>query len=139
MNPGPASSVVRGMRAHRIQLSGRERLALAGALFAIAALALVAFVRADAAAAGTTATASGTAHVKIAHFAFSPTPLRVSKGTTVVFSNNSSVTHTATEKGSFDTGKIKPGKSVSIRFSAKGTYSYRCTIHPEMRGKIIVG
>ena len=50
-----------------------------------------------------------------------------------------SVKHTATRRGSFDTGKIKPGHSVAMRFSAAGTYGYLCTIHPEMHGKIIVG
>ena len=75
----------------------------------------------------------------IAHFKFSPTPLHVGKGTTVVFSNTSKVKHTATRKGSFNTGKIAPGSSVSVRFTAPGTYAYHCTIHPEMHGKIIVG
>lgn len=126
------------MGTNRFQLSGRERLAVAGAIFAIAALALVALGRNEASAAGG-ATASGSATVKIAHLAYKPTPLHVGKGTTVVFSNASKVAHTATEKGVFDTGKIKPGRAVSIRFTHKGTYSYKCTIHPQMHGKIIVG
>ena len=46
----------------------------------------------------------------IAHFKYSPTPLHVGKGTTVVFSNTSKVKHTATRNGSFNTGKIAPGK-----------------------------
>jgi plastocyanin len=90
-------------------------------------------------AAGATATASGSKTVTIAHFKFSPTPLHVGKGTTVVFANASKVKHTATRRGSFDTGTIKPGHSVSVRFGAAGTYSYICKIHPEMHGKIIVG
>ena len=93
----------------------------------------------DPASAAAPATASRSATVTINHFKFIPTPLHVAKGTTVVFSNASKVKHTATRRGSFDTGKIKPGNAVSIRFAAAGTYAYHCTIHPEMHGKIIVG
>jgi plastocyanin len=84
------------------------------------------------------ASASRKATVVIAHFAFSPTPLRVRRGTKVVFSNRSSVSHTATRRGSFNTGTIRPGHAVAIRFQARGTYAYRCLIHPSMHGKIIV-
>ena len=112
-------------------------LVATGAVIAVAALALSLLSR-DPAAAAPRATASS-ASVTINHFKFSPTPLHVAKGTTVVFSNLSKTKHTATRRGSFDTGKIKPGQSVSVRFTAKGTYGYFCKIHPEMHGKIIVG
>ena len=116
---------------------GRRGLLVAAA--AIVAVACVALLAGRDPAAGATATASGTRTVTINHFKFSPTPLHVAKGTTVVFANTSKVKHTATRGGSFDTGKIKPGHSVSVRFGAAGTYSYVCTIHPKMHGKIIVG
>lgn len=115
------------------------RRALPAAAAAILAVVLVALLGGRESAAGATATASGSRTVSINHFKFSPTPLRVAKGTTVVFSNDSKVKHTATRRGSFDTGKIKPGHSVAVRFGAAGTYSYTCTLHPEMHGKIIVG
>jgi plastocyanin len=76
--------------------------------------------------------------VGIADFEFQPTPLRVKAGSKVVFANESRVTHTATEKGSFNTGKIKPGKSVAIAFKHPGTFTYFCSIHPFMHGKIVV-
>jgi plastocyanin len=84
------------------------------------------------------ATASGTATVNINNFAFHPPTLRIAEGGRVAFSNSSKFTHTATRGGSFDTGRIKPGKSVTVRFRQKGTFAYHCTIHPEMRGKIVV-
>ena len=77
--------------------------------------------------------------VKMDHFAYTPRNLSVAKGTRVIFANNSGVPHTATQRGSFTTGKIKPGKAVAVKFTAKGTYRYFCTIHPEMRGKVTVG
>jgi plastocyanin len=85
------------------------------------------------------ATASRSSTVVIDHFKYMPSTLRVATGTTVVFSNTSRVSHTATAKGLFDTGKIKPGHAAGLRFERKGTYSYVCTIHPKMHGKIIVG
>ncbi len=57
----------------------------------------------------------------------------------MVFSNTSGVVHTATHAGVFDTGRIKPGTSVSVRFTQKGTFPYHCKIHHFMHGKIVVG
>jgi plastocyanin len=63
----------------------------------------------------------------------------VPKGAQVVFSNSDGVARTATDRGAFDTGRIKPGRSVAVRFTQKGTFAYHCTIHPFMHGKIVVG
>ncbi len=75
----------------------------------------------------------------ISHFEFHPPTLYIAKGTKVVFSNSSGTAHTATDAGAFDTGHIKPGHSVTVRFKQKGTFSYHCEIHPFMHGKIVVG
>jgi plastocyanin len=88
---------------------------------------------------GGAAQASGAKTVTIDHFEFKPHALGVAKGTTVVFANASGTAHTATDSGVFDTGRIKPGRSVSVRFKQKGTFSYHCKIHPFMHGKIVVG
>jgi plastocyanin len=87
---------------------------------------------------GASAGASKAATVSINHFAFHPPTLRIAKGSQVTFSNSSKVTHTATRGGAFDTGLIKAGKSVAVRFKQRGTFAYHCEIHPGMRGKIIV-
>lgn len=89
-------------------------------------------------ASGADATASGVKTVNINHFAFHPPTLRVKRGARVAFVNSSEVTHTATRAGSFNTGHIKPGKSVTVRFNQKGTFAYHCNIHPFMKGKIVV-
>lgn len=85
------------------------------------------------------ARASAAKTVRIKNFEFLPASLRVGKGTRVVFSNISGTAHTATDRGVFDTGRIKGGNSVAIRFQKKGTFAYHCKIHPFMRGKIVVG
>ncbi len=95
-------------------------------------VALALFSVAGAAPAGAAST------VAINHFAFHPPTLTIKAGSAVIFSNTSKVTHTATRKGSFNTGRIKPGSSVRIRFQQKGSFAYHCSIHPFMHGKVIV-
>jgi plastocyanin len=104
-------------------------------LMAIAALAVAALQGGRAI--GATAVASGTKSVDINHFAFHPPTLSVKRGGKVTFTNSSHTAHTATG-GSFDTKKIAPGTSVTVRFGQKGTFVYHCKIHPFMKGKIVV-
>jgi plastocyanin len=109
------------------------------ALLALAlTVALLAGQAAPAARSGT-AQAGGAKTVDIDHFKFHPQTLNVAKGTKVVFSNSAGVAHTATDKGVFDSGRIKPGESFAVRFEQKGIYRYHCEIHPFMHGKIVVG
>jgi plastocyanin len=109
-----------------------------------AVLALVAFglaligLRGAIAATGETAQASRASTVEINHFAYHPPTLTIARGGKVAFSNTSHTAHTATRRGSFSTGHIKPGTSVSIRFNKPGIYAYHCLIHPFMHGKIVV-
>jgi plastocyanin len=123
----------------RPPMSGK-RAVLAVASASVALLLLVLSMGGSApTAAATTATSSAEAKVKIKNFEFKPQKLNVAKGTKVVFANASAVAHTATRKGVFDTGRIKPGNSVSVRFGQKGTFPYFCKPHPFMRGTIVVG
>lgn len=109
-------------------------------LTAVVALALVASPSFSPASTSGTATASkGSVSVDINHFKFHPPALSIKAGTTVVFSNSAHIAHTATHAGLFDTGHIKPGRSVSVRFTQKGAFPYHCKIHPFMHGKIVVG
>jgi plastocyanin len=54
--------------------------------------------------------------------------------------NNDTAPHTVTAKDkSFDTGTIDPGKTATFTAPTKpGTYDYICTIHPYMKGTLIV-
>jgi plastocyanin len=89
------------------------------------------------ASAGPTAQISSTPKIGISGFAFHPPTLKVKAGSSVTFSNGDGVTHTATGAG-FDTGEISSGHSKTITFKHKGTFVYHCSIHPSMRGKIVV-
>jgi len=76
--------------------------------------------------------------VKIKGFKYKPATLRIRRGTGVVFVNRDSARHTATRRGSFDTGTLRKGKAATVSFKRRGTYRSMCTIHPFMHGKIVV-
>ncbi|MHB8603097.1 MAG: cupredoxin domain-containing protein [Nitrosotalea sp.] len=70
---------------------------------------------------------------------YSPTVARVPAGTTVTWTNNDSIVHTVTDvNGSFDSGLIQPDATWQYTFNTKGTINYFCTIHPWMKGEVIV-
>jgi plastocyanin len=119
-------------------LGSQGRLRIAVALAAVLFAAALIGLRGELAAAEPSAGASRSATVGIDHFAYHPPTLTIAKGTSVDFTNSSKVTHTATRAGSFSTGRIKPGRSVLVRFTQRGTFAYHCLIHPFMHGKIVV-
>jgi len=74
----------------------------------------------------------------IVGFAFKPDVIEVKKSMKVTWTNRDSVSHTVTSAGNFDSGIIKPGDSWSKVFDTPGTYDYICSIHPMMKGKVVV-
>lgn len=80
------------------------------------------------------------APVTIANMEFSPDPVAIKVGDTVIWTNKDRSTHTATaDDGSFDTGRIPPGgTSKPISFQSAGEVSYHCMIHPSMSGTVTV-
>ncbi|MGW0770017.1 cupredoxin domain-containing protein [Streptomyces sp. NPDC002676] len=85
--------------------------------------------------------AAGAAQITMKNFAFSPAALTVQAGQKVTVVNDDSDAHTvtATQGKAFDTGRIAGGKSGSFTApSKKGTYSFICTYHPNMKGTLTV-
>ncbi|MBM3797294.1 MAG: hypothetical protein FJW31_25340 [Acidobacteria bacterium] len=76
----------------------------------------------------------------IKDYEFIPGELRVRADSTVTFYNSDMVEHTITDQtaGGGDTGPLKAGNSVAIQFTVPSEFNFRCTIHPSMRGKIVV-
>jgi len=77
---------------------------------------------------------------------FVPETLTVSKGTTVTWTNGDSTLHTVTsgspEAGNsgseFDSSYLAAGKTFQHPFNTAGTFDYYCTLHPFMKGKVVV-
>ena len=79
------------------------------------------------------------ANVEISGFAFVPSTLTVPVGTTVIWTNKDSVTHTVTSNDNlFNSGNLANGATFQYTFTQKGTFDYHCSIHPSMTAKVIV-
>jgi|Deesub1362A_J573_1020465.scaffolds.fasta_scaffold00374_17 plastocyanin len=78
-------------------------------------------------------------NIAIRSFSFNPDSVTVKVGTTVIWINEDSVVHTVTsDDGVFDSGTFGKGQTYRYTFNEAGTYRYTCTIHPSMKGEIIV-
>ena len=78
--------------------------------------------------------------VVIDNFSFSPQTFTLPAGATVTWTNRDNMPHTVTSADNrfSKSPALKPGQSFSNTFPAVGTYSYFCSIHPRMTGKIVV-
>jgi plastocyanin len=83
--------------------------------------------------------------VRLESSSFDPTELTVSAGTTVLFLNADSYTHTVTEGSGGQAvddpivdREIAQNRSVRVTFDEPGTYEITCKIHPSMQMTITV-
>jgi plastocyanin len=97
------------------------------ALFALATLSVA------------SAAATAPAAVTIDNFMFSPMEVTVPVGAVVTWTNRDDIPHTVRAvDGSFHSAAMDTGESYRFTFATPGVYSYFCSIHPRMVGKIIV-
>ena len=77
--------------------------------------------------------------VVIKDFDFAPMTLTVKAGTTVVWKNMDGEPHTVvSEDGLFRSQALDQDESFSFKFDKPGSYKFLCSIHPKMRGVIVV-
>ena len=77
--------------------------------------------------------------IAIQNFAFLPTPVSVAVGTQIVWTNNDAAAHNViADDNKFGSEAINQGQAFSQVLTAPGTYSYHCSFHPFMKGKIVV-
>ena len=58
----------------------------------------------------------------------------------MTWTNRDDIPHTvAEENGRFRSKALDTGDSFEHVFLEKGSFSYYCTMHPQMKGKVIVG
>lgn len=72
---------------------------------------------------------------------FSPATYNAKVGQTVTWVNHDSIDHTVTSTNStvyFDSKPLAAGATFQFKFTQVGTYTYYCSIHPEMLGKVVV-
>lgn len=81
----------------------------------------------------------GANEVFIQGMAFSPSSITVTAGTTITWTNKDAVTHNVTSNPAlFSSGGMVNGVTYSFTFTDTGTFSYSCTIHPSMKGTVVV-
>lgn len=77
--------------------------------------------------------------VDISDFKFKPVIIKVKKGTKVTWANNDSVAHNVVaDNGSFRSNTLSKGQEFSFTFDNASEFSYICTFHSYMKGKVIV-
>jgi plastocyanin len=85
---------------------------------------------------GTTTAATGDA-ISIENFAFAPETITIPVGSTVTWTNKDSASHQI--KGdTFNSPLLATGQTYQFKFDTAGTYNYICSVHPSMKGVVIV-
>ncbi|MER5759543.1 cupredoxin domain-containing protein [Streptomyces sp. NPDC002082] len=128
-------------RSHRIRNRARgAAVAAACALLAIVGVTSTSAAPLSAPAGTSTVTVEGV-EVRIKDFKFIPADVKVPAGAKVTVINEDSAPHTltATEGYAFDTGTIEGGASGTFTAPSKpGSYPFFCSVHPEMKGTLVV-
>jgi plastocyanin len=84
-------------------------------------------------------TAAANTEVKIDNFVFGPDTVTVPVGTTVTWTNKDDIPHTTVSTdGVFKSKVMDTDETFSYTFTKAGTYSYFCSVHPKMTGKVVV-
>ena len=79
------------------------------------------------------------AEIKIDNFSFSPAAITVKAGTQITWTNGDDIPHTVVSGGqAFKSKVLGTGEKFTFTVSKPGTYSYSCSIHPNMTGKVVV-
>jgi plastocyanin len=88
---------------------------------------------------GSAAGAPAVHTVTIDGFEFHPATATVHKGEVVVWRNQDPVPHTATSHpAGLDSGEIGTNRSFRFTASRTGRFEYVCTLHPTMKGVLVV-
>ena len=70
---------------------------------------------------------------------FNPTTLTTTVGSTVVWTNTDNEAHTTTSNtGLWNSNNVAQNGTFSFQFTTTGTFPYRCTLHANMTGTVIV-
>ena len=89
----------------------------------------------------TAQTKTAATEISIDNFSFGPVALTVAAGTEVTWTNRDDIPHTVVstdDPKAFKSKVLDTNDKFSFTFTKPGTYSYFCSLHPKMTGKVIV-
>jgi plastocyanin len=110
-------------------------------MFCLASSVMAALMSFQAAPSGVAAApaSAGKVEVRIDNFSFSPSALKVKVGTQITWTNGDDIPHTVVSNSpTFKSKVLGTGEKFTFTASKPGTYSYSCSIHPNMTGKVVV-
>jgi plastocyanin len=82
---------------------------------------------------------STTVNARIVSGGFTPNPINISVGSSVMWTNSDSATHEiVADNGAFRSGPIAPGGQYSYTFPSAGTFTYHDASNPSMSGTVNV-
>ena len=71
--------------------------------------------------------------------AYNLSPITISQGDTVTWTNEDFGIHTVTENnGIFGSEDLRPDQTFEYTFEESGAFDYHCKLHPMMTGKVVV-
>lgn len=77
--------------------------------------------------------------VSIENYAFQPDPITITSGSSVIWTNRDEVAHTVVSNDKlFSSPELEMNQHYEFTFRKSGTFAYSCSLHPEMKGKVIV-
>jgi plastocyanin len=76
--------------------------------------------------------------ISIVVFAYMPSQVRIHVGQTVAWRNDGRESHDVTGADDWHSGPIEAPVMYRHTFGFAGTFAYRCTVHLDMRGTIVV-
>jgi plastocyanin len=78
-------------------------------------------------------------HITIDNFSFKAATVTIPAGTTVVWENGDDIAHNVVAlDGTFRSQALDTEDKFSFTFATAGTYEYFCSLHPRMKGEIVV-
>lgn len=81
----------------------------------------------------------GAPEVTIDNFMFTPAVLTVKAGTPITWTNHDDIPHTVvSDDKSFKSHALDTDEKFTYTPTKPGTYTYFCSIHPKMTGKVVV-
>jgi amicyanin len=79
--------------------------------------------------------------VQMAQYAFAPQALTITAGDTVTWTNQDTAPHDVTTSSApvaIHSPELQKGQSWSYTFTTPGTYTYYCSVHPDMIARVVV-
>ena len=109
-----------------------KRRRTAGQILSLAALTTMAVITLQAA-------APAKVEIGIDNFTFSPAVITVKPGTQITWANRDGIPHTVvSDTKAFKSKVLATGEKFTYTAAKPGVYSYACSIHPNMTGKVVV-